>query len=302
MHPSDLNPKRLFLAPFSGFVAAAWLAITFGFSACDVSAQALAGWLLGGFVTVAAKALILGFGLVATVRRLAFGRVAGVGQNRFLQLVRLLLRGCAATAIVWLPAGVYVFRFSPWGLAEIASSKPLSDPVTVILLLFGIAYLPLALMLAASERATWHIFNPITVGRSAGVLSWDYTRSIAAFVLVVPAVTVAATAAGIVRTLPVPVVASLLADALCIYPLLVWASATGLIMARHEHFFASAKTRNTNAQELDGRDTPTKMTHRRDGHSQDSLSQENHSQDGHSQENHSQDSLSSITHTRGDVP
>lgn len=92
------------------------------------------------------------------VRETAIGRME-IGppdfSDFFNDMLRPTIRGIIASSVVWLPVVIYLV------MRETPDPDAGWDPIVWLMVLAGFAYLPIALLMAATEVSTFHLFNPL---------------------------------------------------------------------------------------------------------------------------------------------
>lgn len=145
-------------------------------------------------------------------------------------MVSPAIRGTVASAFVWVPAAAYVkFMYgfailqTPWLLAP--------DPVAWAVVVAGIAYVPMALVIAATGGPIVRIVNPFLAVAYMARLGADYGKAVAmvALLLVLEGGVVGGTF-WLSRELPFPFLIHLVGRALAMYVPFVLAHALGLLL------------------------------------------------------------------------
>jgi hypothetical protein len=132
------------------------------------------------------------------------------------------VRGVVATALVWLP-GVLYFIF-------LADQNALMDPLLWLLVLVGIAYVPMALLTAAAGSDVLGMLNPVAGIAHMRRLGKDYLVALGALaVLVVPHVLLS-TVGGLLRMLDVFLVTRVAAEFLMNLVPFLMAHVLGLLL------------------------------------------------------------------------
>jgi hypothetical protein len=94
-------------------------------------------------------------------------------------------KGLISTALLWLPAAIYIFAVSDEGLLGILSYEGHKDPVVWLLALFGIIYAPMALLAGATDMGFGEILNPIRIFSLIRRTGRDYFLAILSIAIVV---------------------------------------------------------------------------------------------------------------------
>ncbi len=149
-------------------------------------------------------------------------------------LVAPASKGILATAILWLPAVVYVYLAADDGLSGILTYPFYRDPNVWLLALLGALYVPMALIAAATDLGFGHLLNPIFIFQSIYRMGRDYLLA----VLTIGAVLLvggglAALLGAALAALPVPFVGRWLSAAVGLYPPFVAAGVMGLLLYVH---------------------------------------------------------------------
>lgn len=143
-------------------------------------------------------------------------------------VLRPALRGLLAMALVWVPAGIWLIETAD--LDALAQGAWLGDPVLWLLLLVGVAWAPAALTVASVTTSTLAVLDPRLPLAMARRLGGDYALLVVTALLAAFGDVLAGLAAGLVRALPVPVVAGVAAKALTLWAPLSFARAAGLLI------------------------------------------------------------------------
>jgi len=148
----------------------------------------------------------------------------------FDDLIVPAFRGVVATAVLWVPSVLYLGS----RLAEAGPrARPLDallDPVLALVLAASIAYVPMALMMAALGAGTLRMLNPLAVVVNAWRLGGDYALAVAAVVALALVHASLAFAGGIISTAPIPIVPGWVAECLALYAPIVMARVLGLLL------------------------------------------------------------------------
>jgi hypothetical protein len=144
----------------------------------------------------------------------------------FEDLVFPALRSVVAIGIIILPAAIY----GRWFRAD--DARPLlHDPAAWVLTAIGIAYMPMALIIAASGGGILRMVNPLVVVVHALKVAGDYLLAVIATVLILGADAIAnALGAAIAEGLPIPFVRTWVGQTLTVYPFFVLARVLGLLL------------------------------------------------------------------------
>jgi len=143
-------------------------------------------------------------------------------------------KGVFATAILWLPAVVYVYLVADDGLSGILTYPFYRDPNVWLLALLGALYAPMALIAAATDLGFGHLLNPIFIFQSIYRMGRDYLLAVLAIagVLLVGG-GLAALLGAALAALPVPFVGRWISAAVGLYPPFVAAGIMGLLLHVH---------------------------------------------------------------------
>jgi len=106
------------------------------------------------------------------------------------------VRGVVSALVVWLPAMVYVALTHEAGVFGVIAvmfdpAEILSRPLLMLLLVAGMAYLPMAMLCAATEISFFEILNPFVISRAIGRVGSDYWITAGAMGLLLPLMLVA---------------------------------------------------------------------------------------------------------------
>jgi hypothetical protein len=159
------------------------------------------------------------------------------------------LRGVVATAVIWVPATLYWYSANRDAIREafrVAMEDPrfyvtgvpvklpawtplLGEPLFLLLVLAGLAYLPMALLLAA-RGTVLGMLNPLAVLRGAQALGRDYALTVGTLALLcVPLVAGRWLSDGL-RALEVPLLSPWLAQGVGLLVPFMMAHALGLLL------------------------------------------------------------------------
>jgi pentatricopeptide repeat protein len=97
------------------------------------------------------------------------------------------IKGIVSTALVWLPAVVYIVAVAEGGLLGILTYEGHKDPVVWLLALIGIVYAPMALLAGATDLGFGEILNPIRIFTCIKRMGRDYFLGILAVAIVLVA-------------------------------------------------------------------------------------------------------------------
>lgn len=93
------------------------------------------------------------------------------------------IKGLIATALVWLPAALYIVVVSDGGVLGILSYEGYKDPVVWLLGAIGICYAPMALLAGATDLGFAHILNPVHIFSFIKRMGRDYFTAVLAVAL-----------------------------------------------------------------------------------------------------------------------
>jgi hypothetical protein len=146
------------------------------------------------------------------------------------------LKGLLATALLWLPAAIYVAVVSENGVFGILTYEGSKDPFFWALALVGILYAPMALLAGATDLGFLHILNPIQIFSSIRRMGRDYFVAIAAMAVVLIFGRILDSVAGLVLAkVGIPFLPRWLAEMVSLYPTFIAARVLGtLLFARGE--------------------------------------------------------------------
>ncbi|MBN2573154.1 MAG: hypothetical protein JXP73_01190 [Deltaproteobacteria bacterium] len=143
-------------------------------------------------------------------------------------------KGILATAIVWLPAILYIYLASGQGLGGLVNLDSYMDPAVWLLAVLGVLYAPMALIAAATDLSCGYILNPIFVAKTIFHMGKDYFLAVLAVVLVLLlAGGVAALLGAGLALLPVPFLGRWLSFTVELYPAFVAAGILGNLVYLH---------------------------------------------------------------------
>jgi hypothetical protein len=148
-------------------------------------------------------------------------------SDAFEDVVSPAIRGVVATAVLWVPALLYLG-------AVLGTGTPLreaaGDPVVWLLAALGAAYGPAAVLVAAAARSVLSLLNPLVGVPVILRLGRDYWVAAAAVGALLLAGAGVELAAGLVRATGVPILSAWIAEsATCVLPL-VAARVLGLLL------------------------------------------------------------------------
>lgn len=149
-------------------------------------------------------------------------------------LIAPAVKGIFSTAILWIPAVVYVYLAADNGLVGLLTYPSHRDPAVWLLAGLGALYAPMALLAAATDLGFGHILNPIFIGHAIYRMGKDY------FVAVVAVAVVLLLGAGVSALLgaalahaPVPFVGRWLTFTADLYAPFVAAGMLGILLYVH---------------------------------------------------------------------
>jgi len=143
-------------------------------------------------------------------------------------------KGAAATALIWLPAVLYLLATNDWDWSVLLESGKFHDPVLWLLVLVGIAYCPMALVAAATDIELVGMLNPVQIVRYISRAGRDYLITVAAVALMaIPGALVNGLVAPLLRALPIPFFCRWLAEAASLYVPFVMARMLGTLLYVH---------------------------------------------------------------------
>jgi hypothetical protein len=197
-----------------------------------------------GFAPLHAQLVVAGTSLGAfwayvfyIIRHTATGR-PGLGVPEFRDVKEDLFapagKGAAATALIWVPAVLYLLATNGWDWAVLLDSGKFHDPVIWLLVLLGIAYCPMALVAAATDIELVGMLNPVQIVRYITRAGRDYLITVAALALVaIPGAIIQGLMAPLLRALPIPFFCRWLAEAASLYVPFVMARMLGTLLYVH---------------------------------------------------------------------
>jgi hypothetical protein len=153
-------------------------------------------------------------------------------------LVAPMVKGFFATAVLWVPAAIYVYLAADAGIMGVLTYPFYRDPTVWLLGLLGALYAPMALIAAATDLGFGHLLNPIFIFQAIYRMGRDY------FVAVVIVGAVMLIGAGLaaligaaVALIPIPFVGRWISFTVGLYPPFVAAAALGLLLHVHGEVF-----------------------------------------------------------------
>ena len=143
-------------------------------------------------------------------------------------------KGILATAIVWLPAAIYIYVASGEGLGGLLNLDSYMDPTVWLLAVLGALYAPMALIAAATDLGYGHILNPIFIAKTIFHMGKDYFLAVLAIALVLLLVGgIAALLGAGLALLPIPFVGRWLSFSAELYAPFVAAGILGNLLYLH---------------------------------------------------------------------
>jgi hypothetical protein len=197
-----------------------------------------------GFAPLQAQAVVAGASVGAfwayifyIIRHTASGQ-RGLGVPEFRDVKEDLFapatKGAAATALIWVPAVLYLLVSNGWDWQALFAPGNFRDPVIWLLVLLGIAYCPMALVAAATDIELVGMLNPLQIVRYIGKAGRDYLITVAALALLaVPGALISGLIAPLLRGLPIPFFCRWLAEAATLYVPFVMARVLGTLLHVH---------------------------------------------------------------------
>lgn len=197
-----------------------------------------------GFAPPGATAIVAGASIGAfwsyvfyIIRHTASGQF-GLGVPEFRDLKEDLFtpasKGAAATAVIWVPAVLYLLVRHDWELAAAFEPASFVDPVVWLLVAMGIAYCPMALVAAATDIELIGLLNPLQIIRYIVKAGRDYVTIVGALLLMaIPGAIIQAFVAPALLALPIPFFCRWLAEAASLYVPFVMARMLGILLHVH---------------------------------------------------------------------
>ena len=143
-------------------------------------------------------------------------------------------KGIFATAVIWIPAAIYVYLKADEGIAGLLTYPFYRDPTVWMLALLGALYAPMALIAAATDLGFGHLLNPIFIFQSIYRMGRDYFVAVAAAgAVVLIGAGIAALVGAATALIPVPFVGRWLSFTAELYPPFVAAGILGLLLHVH---------------------------------------------------------------------
>jgi hypothetical protein len=99
-------------------------------------------------------------------------------------LIAPAVKGILSTAILWIPAVIYVYLTADNGLVGLLTYPSHRDPAVWLLGVLGALYAPMALLAAATDLGFGHILNPIFIGHAIYRMGKDYFVAVVAIAVV----------------------------------------------------------------------------------------------------------------------
>jgi hypothetical protein len=197
-----------------------------------------------GFAGIGATAAVAGASIGAfwayvfyIIRHTATGQ-RGLGVPEFRDLKEDLFapatKGGAATAVIWVPAVLYLLASNDWDFMALDSPDKFKDPVIWLLLVLGIGYCPMALVAAATDIELGGMLNPVQIIRYIVKAGRNYAVTVMAIVLMaIPGAIIEMVVEPALRALPIPFVCRWLAEAAGLYVPFVMARMLGTLLYVH---------------------------------------------------------------------
>jgi hypothetical protein len=141
------------------------------------------------------------------------------------------VKGLLSTALVWLPAAIYIAVVSDAGVFGILSYEGSKDPMVWLLGFVGIAYAPMALLASATDLGYGHILNPIHIFSFVRRMGRDYFLAIAAVAVALVFGRILDHLVGLaLSSVGIPFLPRWLAETVSLYPAFVAARVLGLLL------------------------------------------------------------------------
>ena len=204
--------------------------------------RALTSYAGTGMMMVGASAFVLRQGLywafIFFIIRSCANGVRRMGVFGFTDLhsdlIAPAIKGILSTAILWIPAAVYVYLAADSGLAGLVTYPVHRDPAVWLLVLLGAFYAPMALVAAATDLGLGHILNPIFIGQTIVRVGKDYFVAVVAVGMVLLIGGFVSALIGVALALvPVPFVGRWIAFTIDLYPPFVAAAILGILLYVH---------------------------------------------------------------------
>ena len=225
---------RAFAFPLcaAGIIALLFVGLVRAFS----SYVGIASFLMGGALFVVRQGLYWAF-VFFIIRGVASGaRQMGIFDftDLYSDLVVPAFKGIVSTAILWIPAVVYVYATSEHGLGGFFLLSTYKDPVVWLMAVLGPLYVPMALLAAATDLGFGHILNPIFICHCIYRIGRDYfvATLLAGVVLLVGEGFSALVGASLDR-LPLPFIGRWITCTVQLYPPFVAAGMLGVLLYVH---------------------------------------------------------------------
>lgn len=141
------------------------------------------------------------------------------------------LKGILSTALLWLPAAIYIMVVSDDGVWGILSYEGSKDPIVWLLGLMGIVYAPMALLAGATDLGYGTLLNPVHIFSFIRRMGRDYFVTIVAIavVLLFGRMLEYLCALALART-SIPFLPRWLTETVSLYPTFVAARALGVLL------------------------------------------------------------------------
>jgi hypothetical protein len=141
------------------------------------------------------------------------------------------IKGMLSTALVWLPAAIYIYVVSDEGILGILSYEGHKDPIVWLLALAGLVYAPMALLAGATDLGFVHILNPIQIFSFIRRAGRDYFVAVASVTVVLAfGRIVDQFVGGAILSLGIPFLPRWIAETIALYPSFVAARILGVLL------------------------------------------------------------------------
>jgi|GEM_PF-5183543 len=144
------------------------------------------------------------------------------------------IKGVVSTAILWIPAVLYIYFAADSGIAGLFTYPSHRDPAVWLLALLGALYVPMALIAAATDLGFGSILNPIFIAKTIFSMGKDYFVAVVAVGVVMGIGNLILVLLGaVLALLPVPFLGRWLAFTFELYPAFVAAGILGILLYVH---------------------------------------------------------------------
>jgi hypothetical protein len=141
------------------------------------------------------------------------------------------LKGLLSTALVWLPAAIYVAAVGDGGVLGVVTYQGSKDPFFWLLAIAGILYAPMALLAGATDLGFGQILNPVRIFSFIRRMGRDYFTAIGSVAVVLVAGRMVSYGLGaVLASVGLPFLPRWAAEAVALYPVFIAARVLGLLL------------------------------------------------------------------------